>query len=267
MNSEDHCHRHSPQNGPVLTIRSCSGLSGDMFCCGLGALWLDWRKIDPTSPEAQGLLNDLAGAIMPDLAGSVAIGRKAVNGICGYHLAVNLPHEHEHRTPGDIEAILVKSGLEEAARDLALSCFTLLAGCEAAVHGKKISEVHFHEVGALDSILDIALASALYVKLGTPKIVCGPLPLADGQISCAHGIMPAPAPAVLGLLPGVMVKPYAAQNAGELVTPTAIALLRALGASFGPWPEFYVQSTALVYGTREFADAPNGVIFALGEAN
>lgn len=251
----------------VLTIRSFSGLSGDMLCCGLGCAWLEQLKLKPASAEGDKALNDLAGAIMPDLAGTIALERKLVNGIGGYHLRVDLPPAHEHRAPADITNIISRSALDEKARELSRQCVSLLAECEAAVHGQSLDEVHFHEVGALDSILDICLACALYTKLDIAELVCSALPLADGCINCAHGALTAPAPAVLTLLPGARVKSFGLENAGELVTPTAIALLHALGASFGPWPEFKVVSTALVYGSKEFANVPNGAIFALGHAD
>ena len=89
-----------------------------------------------------------------------------------------------------------------------------------------------------------------------------PLPIADGEVVCAHGVIPVPAPAVLELLEGIPVRPFSGE--GETVTPTAIALLRSLGATFGPWPAMLVEKRALVYGSRVFANAPNGTIFACG---
>ncbi len=275
----NHHHEHEPdghehrapacenRQRKILTIRSFSGLSGDMLCCGLGYAWLEEQNLQPSSAEGDKAINDMAGAIMPVLAGTIGIKRKLVNGIGGCHLRVDLPHAHEHRTPGDINDIITRSSLDDRAKTLSRQCVSLLAKCEAAVHAKSVDEVHFHEVGALDSILDICLACALYARLGIDALVCSPLPLADGCINCAHGALPAPAPAVLALLPGARVKSFGLENAGELVTPTAIAMLHTLGATFGPWPEFYVDSTALVYGSREFAGVPNGAIFAVGRAD
>ena len=135
------------------------------------------------------------------------------------------------------------------------------------MHGKSPDEVCFHEVGALDSILDICLACALLDRLAPERFVVGPLPLADGSVLCAHGHIPAPAPAVLALLSGVPVRPFAgAPTAGELVTPTALALLRAFACDFGPWPAFRVTATALVYGSKVFPGTANGAVFAVGMA-
>jgi pyridinium-3,5-bisthiocarboxylic acid mononucleotide nickel chelatase len=92
--------------------------------------------------------------------------------------------------------------------------------------------------------------------------VCGPLPLCDGTVRCDHGLLPAPAPAVLDLLQGVPVRGI--QSEGETVTPTAIALLKGLGAQFGAWPEMTIARTALVYGGRVLPGVPNGALFATG---
>jgi len=255
----DHSREHGHHNGrpegaegTVLTIRANSGLSGDILLAGL----LKMTELDEAEVEA------LLAAIMPELAGTVSLVRKQVNHIGGWHALVNLPHQHEHRTLADITALITACGMGETAKRLATETFTLLARAEAAVHEKKPEDVHFHEVGALDSILDICMVCALFAKLAPSRFVVSPLPLADGWVTCAHGVIPVPAPAVLELLEGIPVRPFA--GTGETVTPTAIALLRALGAEFGPWPAMWVERRALVYGTKVFADAPNGAIFAYG---
>lgn len=243
-----------PQEGQsILTIRAHSGLSGDMFLAGL-------LRMTESGEELDGLLP----AIAPDLAGSVRLVRRQVNHIGGWHAEVSLPHQHEHRTLADITAIIASSGLGEKAKGLAAATFTLLAQAEAAVHEKRPEDIHFHEVGALDSILDICLTCELFTRLAPARFVVSPLPVADGSVVCAHGVIPVPAPAVLELLEGIPVRPFPAE--GETVTPTAAALLRALGADFGPWPAMRVHKTALVYGTRVFPDVPNGAVFACGTA-
>lgn len=240
------------RGGSVLTVRAHSGLSGDMFLAGLARM---------TGMDADAL-DGLPGSILPELAGSVRLVRREVNHVGGWHAEVTLPHQHSHRTLADIAAIIAASGLSPAARELSTGTFALLAGAEAAVHGTKPEEVRFHEVGALDSILDICVSCELFARLAPSRFVVSPLPMADGEVSCAHGILPVPAPAVLELLEGVPVRPFAGR--GETVTPTALALLRTLGAQFGPWPAMRVERRALVYGTYVFADAPNGAMFAWG---
>lgn len=175
---------------------------------------------------------------------------------------VSLPHQHEHRTLENILGIIAGSGMDDEPKRLASDTFTLLAKAEAAVHGMKPEAVRFHEVGALDSILDICMACVLFTRLSPARFVVSPLPIADGEVVCAHGVIPVPAPAVLELLEGIPVRPFSGE--GETVTPTAIALLRSLGATFGPWPAMLVERRALVYGSRVFANAPNGTIFACG---
>jgi len=236
----------------VLTIRANSGLSGDMLLAGL-------LKMTDVAEEELGAL---LAAIMPELSGVLRLVRKQVNHIGGWHAEVSLPHQHEHRTLADITVLIEASGMSDAAKALANETFTLLARAEGAVHEKRPEDVHFHEVGALDSILDICLTCELFAKLAPSRFVVSPLPMADGFVACAHGIIPVPAPAVLELLEGIPVRPFAGR--GETVTPTAIALLRALDAEFGPWPAMRIEKRALVYGGKVFENAPNGAIFVFG---
>lgn len=242
------------KNNPVLTVRASSGLSGDMMLAGLALM------AECTGADLEALVA-LVGCT--PLHGCVAVEPRVVNHVAGWGCRVDLPHEHAHRTMQDIEAIIGTSSMPARAKELALGAFTLLAEAEGAVHGKPAQDVTFHEVGALDSILDICLVCLLFHKLGEPRFVCSPLPLADGQVWCAHGCLPVPAPAVLRLLEGVPVCAFAGK--GETVTPTAIALLKALGAEFGGWPAMRVERTALVYGTRVFENAPNGAVWAFGQ--
>ncbi len=245
-------HAHGAAPARILTIRAVSGLSGDMFLAGLT------RMTATDEPE----LNRLLAAILPELDGSVHLVRKQINHIGGWHANVTLPHQHEHRTLGNIADIITKSGLSSEGKRLALDTFVLLARTEAFVHDKQPEAIHFHEVGALDSILDICLTCELFARLAPARFVVSPLPMADGAVRCAHGRIPTPAPAVLELLAGLPVRSFSAE--GETVTPTAAALLHTLSASFGPWPTMLVEKTALVFGSRVFPDVPNGAIFACG---
>ncbi len=251
--THDHVHcEGKKQSGRILTIRANSGLSGDIFLAGL------LRMTETDEAET----NRLLSAILPELAGTVRLTRRQVNHIGGWFAEVTLPHQHEHRTLVDITALIAASGMDDAAKRLAADTFTLLAKAEAAVHEKRPEDIHFHEVGALDSILDICMSCELFTRFAPSRFVVSPLPLADGCVTCAHGIIPVPAPAVLELLEGIPVSPFPGE--GETVTPTAVALLRSLGATFGPWPFMRVERQALVYGERIFANAPNGAIFACG---
>lgn len=259
-----HDQRGETAGRELLTIRPYSGLSGDILLTGLAVLCMEKEGLAPGSEAAgQWLAKQLAN-IVPELGKAAKIGKKLVGGIAGWHAFVDLPAGHEHRTPADIAALIEASSLDETAKKTASECFSLLAACEAQAHGIVPEEVHFHEVGALDSILDICGVCQFYHFLGSPAIICGPLPIADGHVHCQHGVLPTPAPAVLSLLKGLVICPFAGN--GETVTPTAATLIHALNAQFGAWPHMRVKHTALVYGGKTFPNAANGAAFALGQA-
>lgn len=202
---------------------------------------------------------------LPALQNSLQLSEHCVENISGYQLQVNLPHEHTHRTWADIRTIINDSVLSDKARHWALEAFALLADAEAKVHATTPDEVHFHEVGALDSILDICLAGQILEKLETDRIICSPLPVGGGQINCAHGLLASPPPAVQELLTGVPV--YGIDHQGETVTPTALALLKAWNVEFGNWPEIQVTRMIRAYGQKLITGVPNGAIFGLGDAH
>jgi len=256
---EEHPHRADHhgryrKGAKILTVRAVAGLSGDMMLSGLAGL------AEITQPEMDMLTGEMG---LPALKGAVRLEPRSVNGVSGLGCRITLPHEHEHRNLAAIEKIIMASAMPEAAKELSSNAFSLLAQAEAAVHGMTPAQVTFHEVGALDSILDTCMVCRLFTLIEPEHFVCSPLPLADGVIVCAHGHMPSPAPAVLRLLEGVPVRGFA--GAGETVTPTALSLLKALGAAFGPWPEMTVKKTLISYGSKVFANAPNGAVWALGE--
>ena len=246
-------HEQTQAEDDLLTVRAVSGLSGDMMLAGLASL------AELTDKELQTLVGELK---ISALEGSLSVEPRTVNHVSGTGCRVDLPHEHAHRNLADILKLITASSMPEPAKGLAARAFTLLGEAEAAVHGTKAPDVTFHEVGALDSILDICLVCRLFLLLRPARFVCSPLPLADGVITCAHGRVPSPAPAVLRLLEGVPVRGFS--GGGETVTPTALSLLKALDAEFGPWPAMTVRKTTISYGTRIFTDAPNGAVWALG---
>ena len=252
----------------IITIRAHTGLSGDMFLTGLAALLMRRQSLQPGSTEAHVWLDGILERVLPELSGCVQICRVERGGIGAFSAQVDLPHEHEHRNLEDINKIIANSGMNEEAKVLAQSCFESLATAEAHVHGIGVNEVHFHEVGALDSILDICATCELFVLAAPDSLVCSPLPLADGSIHCAHGLITAPAPVALELLRGMEIMPFAgAIDSGELVTPTALVLLRAFSARFDGWPTFRLEDSVLVYGQKFFPAVANGTIFALGSAD
>jgi len=210
-------------------------------------------------------VDQLAAALpLGELAGAATLERRSVQGISGWGMRVELPDTLAQRTLADILALIEASGLSARAKKYSREAFTILAQAEASVHGADPGDIHFHEVGALDSILDTCLASALFDRLSPSRLVCGPLPVCDGMVRCSHGLLPAPAPATLKLLEGVPV--YGIPSSGETVTPTAISLLKAFGATFGNWPAMTVQRQTRAYGTRVLPGVPNGAVFVWGEA-
>jgi uncharacterized protein (DUF111 family) len=252
-NTELSADYRAKNHSTALVLRPNSGVSGDILVTGL-ALMANF------SPED--FDNAVLALGLPDLVGKVRVIPREFNGIGGFGLNLDLPHEHVHRTMKDIAAFFNGSAISQRAKDLALSAFTILSEAEGKVHGIPPSEVHFHEVGALDSILDTGLSAILFSKINPRLFISGPLPICDGTINCAHGLLPSPAPAVSQLLEGVMVKGIA--STGETVTPTGLALLKAFGVTFGAWPEMIIDTQALVYGTRFLPGVPNGALFAKG---
>jgi len=192
----------------------------------------------------------------------ISLESRAVNDVSGWGCRVSLPDKTSHRTWADIRKLIEESGLSADGKHFADTTFALLAAVEGKIHNLAPEAVHFHEVGALDSILDICLCAELFARLSPSRFICGPLPLCDGTVKCDHGLLPAPAPAVFELLQGVPVRGLASE--GETVTPTAIALLKGLGVQFGPWPDMTIERTALVYGGRILPGVANGALFALG---
>ena len=174
---------HFPTQRTALTIRLHSGLSGDMLLAGL----LRMQAIPQSDVDA------LLTGLVPSLHGSVRLVPHSVNNIGGWQAQVTLPEEHEHRNVFDIQKIIDESPLQNSAKACARDTFQRMARAEAAVHGKSVEEVHFHEVGALDSIVDICLACELFARLAPHKLVVSPIPVTDGSVHCAHGVLPAPA--------------------------------------------------------------------------
>ncbi len=240
-------------NERLVVIRTPSGLSGDMFVAGLAAL------AELQNEQLQSMVESIGIAA---LNGSVALVEHSVAGINGLRLQVTLPHEHSHRSLKDIRTVIAKSAMTSGAKLTAESSFNLLGLVEGRIHGIPTEDVIFHEIGALDSILDICLTASLFDKLHPVRLLCSPLPVCDGTIRCAHGLLMSPAPAVQELLVGIPI--YGVPPEGETVTPTAIALLKTLEATFGYWPSIRLDRIVRVYGGKIFESLPNGAVFGLG---
>ena len=236
----------------LLFLDPFSGLSGDMF---LGLL------VDLGLAE-----QDLTAALAAlELDGwRLECRREQRRGLAGTRVLVHCEEQHHHRTWADIDLLLAASPLEPAARELARRIFRRLGVAEAQVHGVPLETVHFHEVGALDSIIDIVGAAVGVTRLGLNQIVCAPLPLGHGLVDTAHGRYPLPAPATAELLRGVPVT--AGDCALELVTPTGAAIVAEI-ARFGPLPAMTLERTGYGVGSRDLPDRPNLLRGLLGRSD
>lgn len=178
-------------------------------------------------------------------------------------LTVEHEPEHAHRHLHHIEAMIEGSGLSPRQRELALKIFHKLAQAEAKVHGSTIEKVHFHEVGAVDSIADIVGSAIAWDLLGVDRIVCAPVPTGTGFVEIAHGRCSIPAPATAELLQRV---PLAASNIeGELTTPTGAAIVAAMVDEFGPIPAMKIETIGYGAGQKDFSH-PNLLRLLVGEA-
>ena len=173
-------------------------------------------------------------------------------------------HAHQHgRSLPQIRSLLMAADLTQRARNLSLAAFTLLAQAEGRIHGVPMEEVHFHEVGAVDAIVDIACSAAAADALNVDGWYCSPINVGSGFVNCAHGRFPVPAPATAELLKDAPV--YSAHVQLELVTPTGAALLRALDCRFDSTPVMCTHSIGYGAGTRNPERFPNVVRVSIGE--
>lgn len=162
--------------------------------------------------------------------------------------------EHVHRNMGDIERIINESELNERVRKLSIDMFKLVAEAEGKIHGKPAEEVHFHEVGAIDSIVDIIGTAICIDNLAVDRIVFSSLPLSKGFVKCQHGMFPLPAPATLEILKNVPV--YYTDINFELVTPTGAAIAKGLADEFGMVGELEAEKIGYGLGKKTY-DIPN----------
>jgi len=225
--------------GKLLYFDYESGISGDMSVAALLGLGIDREEFHHRL--------DLLG--MPNCRIEITSRR-----VCGteavdftVHLAVREGH---HRTFGDIIDIFEKSRLSPEEKNLAVRIFRTIAEAEAAVHGVPLAKIHFHEVGAADSIIDIAAVAICVTMLRPDRIVSSRLPLGTGHITCAHGVIPVPVPATVEIIKGVPV--YQTETRGELITPTGAAIITNLAGSFGPMPPMTIEAAGYGAGKKKY---------------
>src|SRR6202522_3348327 len=200
-----------------------SGISGDMVLGALVDAGADLRAI-----EAELRKLGLEGW-------TISAEKVKRGGIFATHVKVETSEEHHHRGLSIILARIDKAGLAPRAAERARRIFTRLAEAEAKVHNMPVEEVHFHEVGAVDSIVDIVGACVGFELLGIDDFACSPLDVGAGQVKTAHGLLPVPDPATADLLRGAPIHPSGIQK--ELVTPTGAAIATTLSISYSKIPE------------------------------
>jgi uncharacterized protein (TIGR00299 family) protein len=229
-----------------------AGASGDMILGALVSAGVD----GPALWEQLSLLN-VAGY-------EIDFARVDRSGISATHARVLIAPEHQHRHLNDILEIINSSGLLDRVKKRAGDIFIRLAAAEAHVHHQPIEKIHFHEVGALDAIIDVVGAAICFELIGAERFISSPLRVGTGTVKMAHGQFPIPPPAVAELLRDVPV--YAGELEGEFVTPTGAAILTSVCDSYGPLPPFLIKRTGYGAGTREYKDFPNVLRVFVGDS-
>lgn len=232
-----------------LALVDCpTGLAGNMLLAALFDLGLPQAAVD--APLAA---LGLAGAYAIDLE------ERRSGGLRGLHLAVRgLEAEPPHRHWAELKTTIAGAALEAQLKQRVLAVFGLLAEAEAQVHGQPAERVHFHEVGAIDALVDVVGVCAGLAHFGITQLVCASPPAGHGTVQTAHGLLPLPAPAVLELarLKGIPLASSEGFPAGELTTPTGLALMAALADRFGLAPALVPQAVGIGLGSRQL-DRPN----------
>lgn len=239
---------------PRIAYFDCfSGVSGDMTLAALvSAGW-----------PAEALLALPGRLKLEGVAIEVSDVRRGA--LAARQVRVSAPAKQPHRHLHHVEAILGAADLPVSVADTALRVFRRLAEAEAQVHGTTVQKVHFHEVGAVDAIVDIAGAALALADLGVERVYASTLPLGGGTVMCEHGRMPVPAPATARLLTGVPVRHGPVE--AELVTPTGAALLAELVADWSGPPAYRLEASGIGAGTRDFPEHANVLRVLLGLAS
>lgn len=227
-----------------------SGISGDMLLGALVDAGLDFNLLQ----------RDLAGLALDEY--ELYEQKVLKQGIRGTQIHVHALEGHVHRHLSDIQAIIGGSALPPQVKEKSLEIFTRLGKAEAKIHGTDIEQIHFHEVGAVDAIVDIVGAVIGFWRLGIEKVSASPIHVGKGFVKAAHGLLPVPAPATLELLTGVPI--YAQDVEGELATPTGAAIVTAYCQEFGPFPKIKVESIGYGAGVKDLT-IPNLLRLTVGE--
>ncbi len=228
-----------------------SGASGDMIVASLIDAGFDAKELEEHL-EGLGL-------------GKIRLQTECVmrGGIRARSFRFESSAPKEPLTYKGVVELLETSKLSEAIKASSLKIFDLLASAEASVHGIAKEDVHFHEVGAIDSIVDIVAASVGLESLGLAQVISSPITLGMGSVECQHGTLPVPSPATLELVKGLPIRGWKVDS--ELTTPTGAAILKAFASYFGEIPPMEVKAVGYGAGTKEISGIPNILRFILGE--
>lgn len=232
-----------------------SGISGDMTIAALIDLGIDSEWFIQHLKSLPFLSDDI----------SLEFGNDVKKGVSAKTFkVVEKKPTHHHRSFKDIKEMINAAKLNPSVTKLALSIFQHVAVAESKIHHTEIDQVHFHEVGAIDSIVDIIGVALLIEKLDLEKIICSPITLGFGQVNCQHGIYPVPAMATLEILKSTPV--VGGDINSELTTPTGAAIIKEIADHFSPsLPKMIVQKIGYGAGEKDLADQPNVLRVVLGE--
>jgi uncharacterized protein (TIGR00299 family) protein len=235
----------------VCYLDCVGGLAGDMLLAALLDAGANVELLCSV-PEALGL----DGV-------EISVDRVERQGIGALHVSVEAPAgDHGHRGYAEIRRVVEGVELPARARSQALATFARLAEAEARIHGVPVEDVHFHELGAVDTLVDVCGAFVLLDDLRVDRVACSPLPFARGLTRAAHGVLPLPAPATLALLEGAPL--VGVETEAELVTPTGAAIAAAAVETWGSLPPLVLERVGYGAGTADFPDRPNVVRAVLG---
>jgi len=228
-----------------------SGISGDMFLAVL---------IDAGVP-----VDRLFGELKKLPLGFYEFKRTRTvrGGLVGTRVEIRVPGDQPHRKLADVQAILEKASLPEKAASQALKIFNQLAEVEGKLHNVPPGEIYFHEVGAVDAVIDIVGTCVALELLEISDLICSPLNVGSGRVNAAHGSLPVPAPATAELLKDIPV--YSSGVEDEMVTPTGAALVAGLASGFGPLPLMKIAKIGYGAGEKDFSDHPNIARLFVGE--
>ena len=231
--------------------------------CGMGASGdMLMAALSEAAPGGDGIAERIEALGLPGVRAELS--EVARCGIRGRHIEISVHgesedahehhhHHHAHRSLQDMYSIIDGLTLDEGVKADVRAVYGLIAGAESEAHGCEVGEVHFHEVGALDAVADIAGVCLLMRAIAPERVVVSPVRVGCGTVKCAHGVLPVPAPATASLLKGVPV--YAGDIAGEMCTPTGAALIKYFATEFGNMPELTVERIGYGMGSRDFGTA------------